>query len=86
LTFENPLSAERFQDTARGPRAEETTRMSDWDETGRHFPTVTEWPSNHIGNRNGIQPATIQRYRTAVARDVTSWPEACSDPGSRRRG
>jgi hypothetical protein len=54
--------------------------MSDWDEIGWHFPTVTEWPSNHIGNRTGIQPATIQRYRTAVARDATPWQKRAATP------
>jgi hypothetical protein len=55
-------------------------RIIDLDEIGRHVPTVTEWLTTHIDNLTGIQPATIARYRTYVARDrgctrpAVPWP------------
>jgi hypothetical protein len=45
-------------------------RIIELDEIGRHVPTVTEWLRTHIDNLTGVQPATLARYRTYVARDV----------------
>jgi hypothetical protein len=45
-------------------------RIIELDEIGRHVPTVTVWLTTHIDSLTGIQPATIARYRTYVARDI----------------
>ena len=69
FTFENLPSAERLktllQDHGPAKRC-----ASSSDEIGRRVPTVTEWLYTRIDNLTGVQPATIQRYRTYVSRVV----------------
>ena len=70
LTFENLPAAERFKTLLEDHGPDEALRIIELDEVGRHVPTVTEWLTTHIDNLTGIQPATIQRYRTYVVRDI----------------
>jgi len=70
LTFENLPAAERFKALLEDHGPDEALRIIELDEIGRHVPTVTEWLHTHIDNLTGIQPATLARYRTYVARDV----------------
>ncbi len=70
LTFENLPAAERFKTLLDDHGPDEALRIIELDEIGRHVPTVTEWLHSHIDNLTGVQPATIARYRTYVARDI----------------
>ncbi len=70
LTFENLPSAERFKTLLEDHGPDEALRVIELDEIGKHVPTVTEWLTSHIDNLTGVQPATINRYRTYVRRDV----------------
>ena len=70
LTFENLPAAERFKTLLEDHGPDEALRIIEFDEVGRHVPTVTEWLTTHIDNLTGIQPATIERYRTYVVRDI----------------
>lgn len=70
LTFENLPSAERFKSLLEDHGPEEALRVIELDEIGKHVPTVTEWLYTHIDNLTGVQPATVNRYRTYVARDI----------------
>jgi integrase len=70
LTFENLPAAERFKTLLEDHGPDEALRIIELDEIGRHVPTVTEWLTTHIDNLTGVQPATLARYRTYVARDV----------------
>ena len=70
LTFENLPAAERFKTLLEDHGPDEALRIIELDEIGRHVPTVTDWLTTHIDNLTGVQPATIARYRTYVARDV----------------
>ena len=72
LTFENLPAAERFKTLLEDHGPDEALRIIELDEIGRHVPTVTEWLHTHIDNLTGVQPATIARYRTCVARDIDS--------------
>jgi integrase len=49
---------------------DEALRIIELDEIGRHVPTVTAWLITYIDNLTAVQPATLARYRTYVARDV----------------
>jgi integrase len=70
LTFENLPSAERFKTLVEDHGPDEALRVIELDEIGKHVPTVTEWLNIHIDNLTGVQPATLNRYRTYVTRDV----------------
>jgi integrase len=70
LTFENLPAAERFKTLLKDHGPDEALRIIELDEIGQHVPTVTEWLTTHIDNLTGVQPATLARYRTYVARDV----------------
>jgi integrase len=70
LTFENLPSAERFQTLLEDHGPDEALRIIELDEIGRHVPAVTEWLHTHIDNLTGVQPATLARYRSYVARDI----------------
>jgi hypothetical protein len=70
LTFENLPAAERFKILLEDHGPDEALRIIELDEIGRHVPTVTEWLHTHIDNLTGVQPATLARYRTYVARDI----------------
>jgi integrase len=70
LTFENLPSAERFKTLLEDHGPDEALRVIELDEIGKHVPTVTEWLTTHIDNLTGVQPATMNRYRTYVRRDV----------------
>jgi integrase len=70
LTFENLPAAERFKTLLDDHGPDEALRIIELDEIGRHVPTVTEWLTTHIDNLTGVQPATLARYRTYVARDI----------------
>ena len=70
LTFENLPAAERFKTLLEDHGPDEALRIIELDEIGRHVPTVTQWLHTHIDNLTGVQPATIARYRTYVARDI----------------
>jgi hypothetical protein len=70
LTFENLPAAERFKTLLEDHGPDEALRIIERDEIGRHVPTVTEWLQTHIDNLTGVQPATLARYRTYVARDI----------------
>ena len=66
----NLPAAERFKTLLEDHGPDEALRIIELDEIGRHVPTVTAWLSTHIDNLTGVQPATLARYRTYVARDV----------------
>ncbi|MCW2655411.1 MAG: site-specific recombinase XerD [Mycobacterium sp.] len=70
LTFESLPAAERFKVLLEDHGPDEALRIIELDEIGCHVPTVTEWLHTHIDNLTGVQPATIARYRSYVARDV----------------
>ena len=70
LTFENLPAPERFKTLLEDHGPGQALRVIELDEIGRHVPTVTEWLPTHIDNLTGVQPATLARYRTYVARDV----------------
>jgi integrase len=70
LTFENLPAAERFKTLLEDHGPDEAMRILELDEIGRHAPTVTEWLHTHIDNLTGVQPATLNRYRTYVACDI----------------
>ena len=70
LTFENFPAAERFKTLLEDHGSEEALRILELDEIGCHVPTVSEWLNTHIDNLTGVQPATLARYRTFVARDI----------------
>ena len=70
LSFENLPAAERFKTLLEDHGPDEALRIIELHEIGRHVPTVTEWLRTHIDNLTGVQPATLTRYRTYVARDI----------------
>ena len=70
LTFENLPAAERFKTLLDDNGPDEALRIIELDEVGRHVLSVTEWLNIYIDNLTGIQPATINRYRAYVTRDV----------------
>src|SRR5690348_8464442 len=70
LSLENMPAAERFKTLLEDHGPDEALRIIELDEIGRHVPTVTEWLNTHIDNPAGVQPATLVRYRTYVARDI----------------
>jgi hypothetical protein len=70
LTFADRPSADRFKTLVEDHGASEAKRILEIEETGRHVPTVSEWLTIHIDGLTGVQPATINRYRTYVLRDI----------------
>ena len=70
LTFENLPSAERFKTLLEDHGFHEALRVIELDEIGKHVPTIIEWLTTHIDNLTGVQPGTVNRYRTYVRRDV----------------
>ena len=70
LSFENLPAAERFKTLLEDHGPDEALRILELDEIGEHVPTVTAWLTTHIDNLTGVQPATLARYRTYVARDI----------------
>lgn len=70
LTFENLPAAERFKTLLEDHGPDEALRIIELDEIAPRVPTVNEWLHTHIDNLTGVQPATLARYRTYVARDI----------------
>jgi len=71
LTFADRASAERFKVLIDHHGPAEALRVVELKERGKQVPTVAEWLSTHIDSLTGVQPATLQRYRTYLSRDVT---------------
>lgn len=71
LTFGDRASAERFKVLIDHHGAAEALRVVELEELGKQVPTVADWLSTHIDSLTGVQPATLQRYRTYLSRDVT---------------
>lgn len=70
LSFADRPSADRFKtniDTL-GPTA--ALAILEAEDAG-HGTTVAEWVDDYIGQLTGSQPATISRYRTYLANDIT---------------
>lgn len=71
LQFENLPSAERFKSLLQDHGPEEALRVVELEEAGRSVKTVRQFLTEHIDSLTGVQPATVDRYRTYVSRDVT---------------
>jgi integrase len=63
LTFEKLPAAERFKTLLEDHGRDEALRVIEFDEIGRHVPTVTDWLTTHIDNLTGVEPATLARRR-----------------------
>lgn len=71
LSFEDEAGAKRFKNNIEVHGPEEAKRILELEELEHSVPTVKEFLLEHIDSLTGVQPATLDRYRTYVSRDIT---------------
>lgn len=71
VQFENLPAAERFKNLLEDHGPEEALKVVELEEAGQSVITVSEFLTAHIDSLTGVQPATLDRYRSYVSRDVS---------------
>ena len=73
-TFEDIRSANLFIDLlySDGPAGALET-LGDWQDAGADAMSVTEWLTEHLADKSGIQPDTRATYERYIARDFAQW-------------
>lgn len=70
LSFETKEGADRFKANIVQYGPEEAKRILEIEEKEHRVPTVEEFLLQHIDSLTGVQPATVNRYKTYVSRDI----------------
>lgn len=71
LSFEDEGFAARFKRNLEQHGPEEALRVLEIEEREQAVPTVAEFFATYIDSLTGVQPATCNRYRAYLSRDVT---------------
>ena len=71
ISFDDEAAAHRFKADVEQHGPEEALRVLEVLEAEAKVPTVSEYLKRFIDGLTGVQPATLNRYRTYLSRDIT---------------